>query len=71
MGVFRPSDDFVIRIMEDIRCYEAAMEGKRERVNAFFFSKPVFCILIVAGALAGALNLGRIASILVSPAACL
>jgi len=71
MGVFKPSDDFVVRTMEGVRSYEAAMKGKRERLYAIFFSKPVFCILITGGALLGALNLGRIASLLISPAACL
>jgi hypothetical protein len=71
MNDFNPSDRFVSRVMNDIRIYEIETSHKKERVNAFVFSKPVFSILSAGGILLGIFNILRIAQILISPASCL
>lgn len=68
---FEPTGDFVARTMEDIRAYEREMGNKRERINTFLFSKPGRLVLITGGILLGALNLFRMAAMLISPALCL
>jgi hypothetical protein len=71
MESYKPSNDFVARIMKDVRSYEAAARQHQERMNAFLFSKPAFYLLSAAGALFGILNLIGMAWTLISPATCL
>ena len=67
---FEPSANFVDRTMEDIRHYEREQSEKRERLNAFLFSKRMRFALSVGAILLGILNLIRIASTLIAPALC-
>jgi hypothetical protein len=71
MEIFRPSGNFVVRIMEDVRSYETSLSKEREHLDAFLLSKPVFSILTAGGIMLGLINLVRIALILISPASCL
>jgi hypothetical protein len=71
MEDFKPSDNFVARVMQDVRFCEAATGNERKHMESFLFSKPVFSILTAGGILLGVINLVRIASILISPAPCL
>jgi hypothetical protein len=71
MNDFKPSGNFVSRVMNDVRRYEMETSHRRERVSAFVFSRPVFSILSAGGILLGIFNLLRIAQILIAPAQCL
>lgn len=71
MNGFNPSDDFVSRVMGDVRNYEIEKNRQMESVSAFVFSKPVFSILSAAGILLGVFNVLRIAQILIAPVSCL
>jgi hypothetical protein len=71
MEDFKPSENFVAKVMRDVRLYEAETSKERKRLESFLFSKPVFSILTAGGILLGVINLVRIALILISPATCL
>jgi hypothetical protein len=71
MEDFRPSDNFVAQVMQDVRFHEAATGKERKHLDSFLLSKPVFSILTAGGILLGVINLIRIALILLSPAPCL
>ena len=71
MGDFEPSDNFVARVMQDVRFYEAAAGREQKQLDSFLLSKPVFSFLTAGGILLGVINLIRMASILISPSPCL
>jgi hypothetical protein len=70
MADFNPSPDFTNRTMRKVRQYEAELQLKENRVQAFLHSKAGFIILSTGGALFGLINLIRIASTLLFPALC-
>jgi len=71
MSDFEPSGNFVPRVMNDIRAYEADAGSRSECMRAFILSRPGISILSAVGIVFGLLNIVRIAMILVSPASCL
>jgi hypothetical protein len=71
MEDFKPAENFVANVMQDVRFYEAATRKERNHLDSFLLSKPVFSILTAGGILFGVINLVRMALILISPAPCL
>jgi hypothetical protein len=69
MDNYKPADNFVGLVMQDVQAYETAL--KAERVGSLLLSKPAFSILSAGGILLAIFNLLRMASILISPALCL
>lgn len=70
MTDFTPSPKFTAQTMAEIRRYEAQLQSRRNRADAFLQSKPGILILSAGGTLFGLLNLLRLASTLLFPALC-
>jgi hypothetical protein len=70
MTGFNPSPDFTVRIMKDVRQYEAELQLKENPAETFLHSKLGFLILSTGGALFGLINLIRLAATLLFPAIC-
>jgi len=69
MKDFKPTDDFVIRVMSEVRAYEKTkcLEQKREVPS---LSKPVVYALSVGGIVLGIVNFLRIMFTFISPTLC-
>lgn len=70
MKEFKPSPDFVSRVMEDVRAYEAARTPYPSRLRLFLSTKAARYVLTSAGALLGLINLIRMYLTIFSPALC-
>jgi hypothetical protein len=70
MGGFKPSGNFVDRVMHDVRAYEMNRIAPGNNAAALIFSKPVFSMLFAGGILLGILNIVRMALILIAPTPC-
>ena len=70
MDSYKPSGDFVARIMENVRSYETAMIKGKGRANETPIPKLVFFAMSAGGILLGALNLVRVAWTFIVPAVC-
>jgi hypothetical protein len=67
---FKPSDNFVDRVMNEIRAYEMNVNRQKNRIGEFAFSRPVLSMLYAGGILLGILNIIRMSLILLAPAPC-
>jgi hypothetical protein len=71
MNAFRPSRNFVPRVMTSVREYEATADRQEAFARALLYSRPVILTLSAAGLLLGIWNALRIAFILLSPSMCM
>jgi len=70
MKEFEPSRNFVARVMEDVRAYEAIRIRELSRTQLFLSTKFARYALSCGGALLGFINLIRIYQTLFSPVLC-
>jgi hypothetical protein len=71
MDSFKPSGNFVARIMAEVQSYEKEKGHEIARHGMLLNSKAMISILSAGGILLGVLNVIRFAFILISPAWCL
>ncbi len=70
MKIFKPSHNFVYRVMENVRAYEAARTPYTLRSRLFLSTRVARYALTSAGALLGMINLLRIYLAIFSPVLC-
>jgi hypothetical protein len=70
MKAFKPSDNFVSRVMEDVRAYEATRTHYPLRVRLFLSTRVARYVLTSAGAILGLINLIRMYLAVFSPVMC-
>lgn len=70
MKRFRPSGNFVFKVMKEVRAYEAARTSDFSRSQIFLSTKLARYALSAGGALLGITNLVRIYLALFSPVVC-
>jgi hypothetical protein len=70
MKAFKPSPNFVSRIMEDVRAYEATRKPYSLRVQLFLSTRIARYVLTSAGATLGLINLIRMYLTIFSPVMC-
>jgi hypothetical protein len=71
MADFKPSTDFVVRTMENIRSYEKGLSDKGSPIPEFLLSKPMLLALSAGGFLFAILNYVGMVSTMIFPAVCL
>ena len=70
MNGYRPSRNFVSRVMEDVRAYEAARRPDTVRSERFLSTRVARYAMSAGGALIGLINIARIYAAIFSAAAC-
>lgn len=70
MKAFKPSHNFVSRVMEDVRAYETTETSSTLRLQLFLSSRVARYALTSAGALLGLINLIRMYLTIFSPVLC-
>ena len=70
MKAFKPSHNFVARVMEDVRAYEATRTPYPLRLRLFLSTRAARYALTSAGALLGLINLVRMYLTVFSPVLC-
>jgi hypothetical protein len=70
MKAFKPSHNFVSRVMDDVRAYEATRTPYPLSLRLFLSTKVARYALTAAGALLGLINLIRMYLTIFSPVMC-
>jgi len=70
MKAFKPSHNFVSRVMEEVRAYEAMRTPYPLRVRFILSTKVARYVLTSAGAILGLINLIRMYLAVFSPVMC-
>jgi len=70
MKEFKPSGNFVVKVMHEVRMFEAANKPVASRSQLVLSTPLVRYALSVGGALLGIINLIRIYSTVFSPVIC-
>ncbi len=70
MNKFEPSNDFVAKVMKDVRAYESTRETLPPFSMRLFASRPARWVISVVGLLLGSWNLVRLYLSLLAPVIC-